>query len=154
MRASDRDDVISGVILKLLNELKYETPREWFAEALEPFRKYLEVLAGLHLDRHLRGKLDPADVVQRLVGALAELPQLMREVVVLKHCHGWTLAGRTTWSVVKRTVGNDAVPSPWLAAVAKRFPRPRRHLSGRHAVVAPARFPLPTRTSPSPSPAD
>ena len=148
------------------------------AEALEPFRKYLEVLAGLHMDRRLRGKLDPADVVQqvmlracagmaelrarepgallawlrqilsrtladaakhydrdkrdvsreqsleadversasglaswlaadhtspsdraerneellRLVGALAELPPLMREVVVLKHCQGWTLA--------------------------------------------------------------
>jgi hypothetical protein len=27
-------------------------------EALEPFRKYLEVLASLHLDRRLRGKLD------------------------------------------------------------------------------------------------
>jgi RNA polymerase sigma-70 factor (ECF subfamily) len=147
------------------------------AEALEPFRKYLEVLARLHLDARLRGKLDPADVVQqtllracsaigelrsrepevltawlrrilastladaakhydrdkrdvalersleadldrsasgfaawlvadqtspsaaavrneellRLVAALAELPDAMREVLVLKHCQGWTL---------------------------------------------------------------
>jgi RNA polymerase sigma-70 factor (ECF subfamily) len=146
-------------------------------ERLEPFRKYLTVLAELHLDRRLRGKLDPSDVVQqtllracsalgglqrqepevlaawlrrvlastladavkhygrdrrdvrleqslqadldrsasgfaswlaadqtspsgraerneellRLVSALAELPDLMREVVVLKHCQGWTL---------------------------------------------------------------
>ena len=147
------------------------------AEELEPYRKYLEVLAGLHLDRRLRGKLDASDVVQqtmlracsalaevrdprpevlvawlrkilartladavkhydrdkrdialersleadldhsasgfaawlaadqtspsgraerneellRMVEALAELPELMREVVVLKHCQGWTL---------------------------------------------------------------
>jgi RNA polymerase sigma-70 factor (ECF subfamily) len=146
-------------------------------EILEPYRKYLRVLAGLHLDRKLRGKLDPSDVVQqalaraypalidlrrrepavlaawlrkilartladavkhydrdrrdvglersleadldrsasgfaawlaadqtspsgraerneelmRMVEALAELPDLMREVVVLKHCQGLTL---------------------------------------------------------------
>jgi RNA polymerase sigma-70 factor, ECF subfamily len=146
-------------------------------EILEPFRKYLLVLAELHLDRRLRGKLDPPDVVQqtllraysalaelrdtrpevlvawlrrvlartladaikhyerdkrdvalersleadlarsasgfaawlaadqaspsgraerneellRMVAALADIPDLMREVVVLKHCQGWTL---------------------------------------------------------------
>ena len=26
-----------------------------------------------------------------MIEALAELPELMREVVVLKHCQGWTL---------------------------------------------------------------
>jgi RNA polymerase sigma-70 factor, ECF subfamily len=147
------------------------------SESLEPFRKYLKVLAELHLDKKLRGKLDPSDVVQqallraysalgevrdpqpevlaawlrrilartladsvkhyerdkrdvalersleadvdrsayglaawlaadqtspsgraerneellRMVEALAELPDLMREVIVLKHCQGWTL---------------------------------------------------------------
>jgi RNA polymerase sigma-70 factor, ECF subfamily len=144
---------------------------------LEPFRKYLTLLAELHLDRRLRGKLDPSDVVQQamlraysawgglrdrqpevlvawlrrilanvladavrhyerdkrdvalersieadldrsasgfaawlaadqtspsgraerneelllLAEALARIPDRMREVVVLKHCQGWTL---------------------------------------------------------------
>ena len=144
---------------------------------LEPFRRYLTVLASVHLDPRLRGKLDPADLVQqtllrayaavaelrsaeppvvaawlrkilaneladsvkhfdrdkraidrerslkadldrsasglagwlaadqtspsakaanneellRLADALAELPERMREVVVLKHCQNWTL---------------------------------------------------------------
>ena len=148
-----------------------------WAEMLEPYRKYLQVLAELHLDRRLRGKLDAADIVQqtmlrayssagelhnpdppvlvawlrrilsrtladavkhyerdkrdialersleadldrsasglaawlvadqtspsgkaekneqllRLIDALAELPEAMREVVVLKHCQGWPL---------------------------------------------------------------
>jgi RNA polymerase sigma-70 factor (ECF subfamily) len=147
------------------------------SDVLEEFRGYLQLLAELHLDRRLRGKLDPADVVQqtmlradsafgelrsrdpavlmawlrrilastladavkhyerdkrdihlersieadldrsasgfaawlaadqtspsrrvmrneellRLVEALARLPERMREVVVLKHCQGWTL---------------------------------------------------------------
>jgi RNA polymerase sigma-70 factor (ECF subfamily) len=37
------------------------------SQALEPFRSYLEVLARVHLDARLRGKLDPADVVQQVM---------------------------------------------------------------------------------------
>ena len=52
---------------------------------IEPFRKYLQVLAELHLDRRLRGKLDASDVVQqamfRAYSALGELRQ--RDPVVV-----------------------------------------------------------------------
>ncbi len=47
------------------------------AELLEPFRSYLEVLARVHLDSRLRGKLDPADLVQQvLLRACAALPEV------------------------------------------------------------------------------
>jgi RNA polymerase sigma-70 factor (ECF subfamily) len=47
------------------------------AQALEPFRSYLEVLARVHLDPRLRGKLDPADVVQQaMVRAYTAWPTL------------------------------------------------------------------------------
>ena len=47
------------------------------AEALEPFRSYLEVLARAHLDPRLRGKLEPADLVQQvLLRACAAWPEL------------------------------------------------------------------------------
>jgi RNA polymerase sigma-70 factor (ECF subfamily) len=46
-------------------------------ETLEPFRRYLEVLARVHLHASLRGKLDPADLVQQtLLRAHAALPEL------------------------------------------------------------------------------
>jgi RNA polymerase sigma-70 factor (ECF subfamily) len=37
------------------------------------------------------GRAERNEELMRLVGALADLPEPMREVVVLKHCQGWTL---------------------------------------------------------------
>jgi RNA polymerase sigma-70 factor (ECF subfamily) len=55
------------------------------AEALEPYRRYLTVLAELHLDRRLRGKLDASDVVQqtmlRALSAVEELRSQKPEVL-------------------------------------------------------------------------
>lgn len=55
-------------------------------ETLEPFRKYLKVLAELHLDRKLRGKLDASDVVQqtmmRAYSAMAEMRDPQPGVVI------------------------------------------------------------------------
>jgi RNA polymerase sigma-70 factor (ECF subfamily) len=49
------------------------------SQALGPFRSYLEVLAGVHLDPRLRGKLDPADVVQTaMLRACAAWPSLQQ----------------------------------------------------------------------------
>src|SRR5215218_6169723 len=43
------------------------------AAVLEPHRRYLTLLAKLHLDGRLRGKLDPADLVQQTM--LRAVPQ-------------------------------------------------------------------------------
>jgi len=46
---------------------------------LDPFRAYLRVLAQVHLDTRLRGKLDPSDVVQQT---------MLRGMCRLRRLHG------------------------------------------------------------------
>ena len=58
-------------------------------DILEPYRRYLTVLASVHLDPRLRGKLDPADIVQqvmtRAVAAVSGLRSTEGAVVTANH---------------------------------------------------------------------
>jgi RNA polymerase sigma-70 factor (ECF subfamily) len=79
------------------------------SQALEPFRSYLEVLARVHLDARLRGKLDPADVVQQaLLRAYAAWPGL----------HDPAPAAVATW--LRRILART------LADVVKHYDRDKR----------------------------
>ncbi len=89
------------------------------AGILEPYRRYLRVLAGLHLDRRLRGKLDPSDLVQmtllRAYPAFGELRDRRPEVV-------------TAWlrKILART----------LADAAKHFDRDKRDVALERSLEA------------------
>jgi RNA polymerase sigma-70 factor (ECF subfamily) len=57
-----------------------DQPGEAKGQLLERFRAYLRLLARLHLDRRLRGKIDPSDVVQQtLLQAYRALDQFHGE---------------------------------------------------------------------------
>lgn len=89
------------------------------AEALEPFRRYLEVLARAHLDPRLRGKLDPADIVQQtLLRACAALPEL----------RGRSSPSLAAWlrQILART----------LADTVKHYHRDRRDVNMEHTLEA------------------
>jgi RNA polymerase sigma-70 factor (ECF subfamily) len=79
---------------------------------LEPFRGYLKVLAGLHLDHKLRGKVDASDVVQQtMLRAHTALPELRdRSPEVL-----------TAW--LRQILASE------LADVGKHFRRDRRNIA-------------------------
>jgi len=72
------------------------------SQALEPYRAYLEVLARVHLDSRLRGKLDPADVVQQaMLRAYAAWPELRDSAPVLVTTWLRRILARTLADVVK-----------------------------------------------------
>jgi RNA polymerase sigma-70 factor (ECF subfamily) len=82
------------------------------AETLERFRKYLGLLAEVHLDRRLRGKIDASDVVQqtmlRAYGAWPKLRGHQTEVVAawLRRILATTLADAVKhYERDKRNVG-------------------------------------------------
>jgi RNA polymerase sigma-70 factor (ECF subfamily) len=77
--------------------------------AWEPFREYLRVLADLHLPGHLRGKLDPSDVVQQT---------LLRAHEKRAQFRGTSDAEAAGWL--------RAILANTLAEAARRFGRDRR----------------------------
>ncbi len=89
------------------------------AEALEPFRHYLEVLARVHLPSSLRGKLDPADVVQQT---------LLRACVALPDLRNRTPDGLAVWlrKILART----------LADAVKHYHRDRRDVALERSLEA------------------
>ena len=104
------------------------------AEALEPFRRYLEVLARVHLDPRLRGKLDPTDLVQqtllRACAALSEaknrspeaLAAWLRKILArtladtVKHYHRDRRDVNLEQSLQADLDGSSANLAGWLAA--------------------------------------
>lgn len=88
-------------------------------DLLEPYRRYLTVLASVHLDPRLCGKLDPADVVQQVMArAIAALPGLRSaeaEVV-------------TTWL--------RAILASELSDVAKHYNRDKRAVDRERSLEA------------------
>jgi RNA polymerase sigma-70 factor (ECF subfamily) len=87
--------------------------------ALERYRTYLRILAHLHLDPRLRGKLDPSDVVQQ---AMLQAHQGLGQF------RGRTEAERTAWL--------RQILARCLANAARDFHRDRRDVNREQSLEA------------------
>jgi RNA polymerase sigma-70 factor (ECF subfamily) len=88
-------------------------------EHLEQYRRYLLVLAAVHLDPQLRGKLDPADVVQQT---------LLRAHAAEGDLRGRDPATVTAW--LRKILANE------LADTLKHFRRDRRNIARDRSIEA------------------
>src|SRR4051812_20595086 len=79
------------------------------ADGLERWRAYLQLLARLHLDPRLAGKLDPSDVVQQT---------LLQAHQARAQFRGTTDGERAAW--LRQILANN------LAGAARAFARPGR----------------------------
>jgi DNA-directed RNA polymerase specialized sigma24 family protein len=129
-------------------------------QALEPFRSYLDVLARIHLDPRLRGKLDPADVVQQtFLRAYAAWPELhnpdrpvllawLRRILartladVVKHSQ----AAQRNEELLRLADALTALPEP-QSEVVSGSPGPRSSYALPHA--APSARPPPPGPAPT-----
>jgi RNA polymerase sigma-70 factor (ECF subfamily) len=97
-------------------------------QILEPYRAYLRLLARMHLDRRLQGKLDPSDVVQQTLlqahqaqGQFrgqtdAELAAWLRQILARNLAHAVRDLGRA-----KRDVGRERSLEAALDASSARL---------------------------------
>jgi RNA polymerase sigma-70 factor (ECF subfamily) len=86
---------------------------------LEPYRRYLRLLAGLHLDARLRGKLDPSDAVQQT---------LLRACVGFEQLRSREPAVVTAW--LRRILART------LADAVRDFERGRRDIDRERSLEA------------------
>jgi RNA polymerase sigma-70 factor (ECF subfamily) len=94
-------------------------PGDAVGPTLERFRAYLRLLARLHLDPRLQGKLDPSDVVQQT---------LLQAYQALDQFRGRTDAELAAW--LRQILANH------LAMAVRAFARARRHLAREQSLDA------------------
>jgi RNA polymerase sigma-70 factor (ECF subfamily) len=87
--------------------------------SLEPFRRYLMVLAEVHLDTRLRGKLDAADIVQQT---------LLRAHVALPTLRAVEAGAVAAW--LRKILANELVDA------AKHFDRDKRAIDREQSLDA------------------
>src|SRR6266571_2009187 len=106
---------------------------EVLGESLERCREYLHLLARLHLDHRLQGKLDPADIVQQT---------LMKAHEKRSQFRGRSDAELTAW-LRQILVNNLAEAGRRFGAESRNVSRERSLVAGGRSVVAQPAFHAP-----------
>jgi hypothetical protein len=113
LKAADRDEIVSGVILKQLNELKYEQLREWFAAinravtldcpAEDEIDALAEIKAARDILEHNAGVIN--EIYHRKAGKRARY-EVGHHVEIDGTYH------LESWRLMKKVVGTSRRP-PW-----------------------------------------